>query len=326
MKTKLSVMLFSFAVAACGRGDRPAELNHEVPQAAAVASDAQIQVKANVAVTAPASAPAVEVTPVAPPVSPSNYDDALAQGKDLAAKGDHTRARELFEAAARLDHKRAEPHIELARLFITTGDRGLAVAAGNKAVKLAPTSSRAWNTKGRADLAAFAYDNAVESFTKAVELDRDNVWAWNNLGFAELQLKKYGDAVEHFTEATNRKGATGYMWNNLGVALEQLDRLDEARAAFDKGGQLGSSDAMASRKRLEGVKTIAIVTDVREDKTPVTVPDVGSGNGIGDGSGSGSGSGIGVGSGVGSGSGIGDGGGSGSGTDTGTESSDHATN
>jgi tetratricopeptide (TPR) repeat protein len=210
---------------------------------------------------APTPAPAPVTVAVDDPAPPTDFDDALAQGRALASKGDRAGATEMFQAAARLDKKRVEPHIELARLYIAGGERGLAAAAANKAVKLAPYSSLAWNTKGRADLARFAYDDALESFTKAVELDRDNVWAWNNLGFTELQLKHYDDAAVHLSEATTRKGATGYMWNNLGIALEQLDRLDEARHAFEEGGKLGSSEALASRKRLEGVKSIAVATD-----------------------------------------------------------------
>ena len=178
----------------------------------------------------------------------------------------------MFEAAAKLDKKRAEPHIELAKLFITSGDRGLAMAAANKAVKLAPLSSQAWNTKGRAELNRFAYDDAIEAFSKAVELNQDNVWAWNNLGYTELQLKKYDEAVEHLSQATQKKDATGFMFNNLGTALEHLDRLDEARVAFEAGGKLGSREALSSRKRLEGVKSIAIVdtTDKPDVKPDVT--------------------------------------------------------
>jgi tetratricopeptide (TPR) repeat protein len=228
------------------------------------------------------------VQPVAVDVMPTNFDDTMKQGKELAAKGEHARAKELFEAAAKLDAKKADPYIELSRMYISTNDKALAVIAANKAVKLAPLSSQAWNTKGRAELNRFDYDKAVVAFNKAVELDRDNVWAWNNLGFTELQLKKYDDAVEHLTEATTRKGAEGYMFNNLGTALEQLDKLDEARAAYEKGGELGSQVALSSRKRLEGVKSIAMgkeldASEPRTEKTYDTTED-----GENDGSASGS--------------------------------------
>lgn len=213
-------------------------------------------------------------------VMPTKFDDALAQGRDALAKGDNAGAKELLDAAVKLDKKRAEPHIELARMYITLGDKAHAVAAANKGVKLAPLSSQAWNTKGRAELARFDYDNAIEAFSKSVELNRDNVWAWNNLGYAELQLKKYDEAVAHFTEATTRPGATGFMFNNLGTALEQLDRLDEARTAFDAGGKLGSKEAVASRARLEGVKSIALAkidTAGKIDTSKIKTFDTGEG-------------------------------------------------
>lgn len=49
------------------------------------------------------------------------------------------------------------------------------------------------------------------------------------------------------------------MFNNLGTAREQLDQLDEAREAYERGGALGSQQALASRKRLEGVATIVVM-------------------------------------------------------------------
>src|SRR5262245_43255843 len=74
--------------------------------------------------------PVAEVVPVAPvPVAPTTFSEAIAQGKAAVAHGDHARARELFEAAVKLDKKSAEPHIELTRLFVATGERGLAMAA-----------------------------------------------------------------------------------------------------------------------------------------------------------------------------------------------------
>jgi hypothetical protein len=65
------------------------------------------------------------------------------------------------------------------------------------------------------------------------------------------------------------------MFNNLGTAYEHLDELDEARDAFEKGAELGSVAAASSRKRLEGVDTIVVMTtekeevqvDVQEDET-----------------------------------------------------------
>jgi len=262
-RSVLCALLFSMA--ACGgdseRGVDPMSFMPKLPV---------VEPSVNVAQAEPAVTPAAKIEPSI--IVPTKFDDALAQGKELAAKGDTANAKLMFEAAAKLDKKRAEPHIELAKIYITSNERGLAMAAANKAVKLAPLSSQAWNTKGRAELNRFAYDDAIEAFSKAVELNQDNVWAWNNLGYTELQLKKYDEAVEHLSQATQKKDATGFMFNNLGTALEHLDRLDEARVAFDAGGKLGSKEALSSRKRLEGVKSIAIADthdkpDVKPDVT-----------------------------------------------------------
>jgi len=263
-RSVLCALLFSMA--ACGgdseRGVDPMSFMPKLPSVEQPAT--------NVAQSEPAVTPAKPAAD-ASIVVPTKFDDALAQGKALAAKGDTANAKLMFEAAAKLDKKRAEPHMELAKIYITSGERGLAMAAANKAVKLAPLSSQAWNTKGRAELNRFAYDDAIEAFSKAVELNQDNAWAWNNLGYTELQLKKYDEAVEHLSQATQRKDAAGFMFNNLGTALEHLDRLDEARVAFEAGGKLGSQEALASRKRLEGVKSIAIIDT--KDK-PDVKPDV----------------------------------------------------
>jgi tetratricopeptide (TPR) repeat protein len=246
---KLSAVLFALALSACG-GDQPM---HPAPDPMSFLPPSPQPV----AVTKVDAG--VEIHIDTPKALPTKYDEALALGRELVGKGDKEGAKEMFEAAIKLDKKKAEPHIELARLFIATGERGPAVIAANKAVKLAPDSSQAWNTLGRAELARFNYDGAVTAFRQSTELNPENAWAWNNLGFTNLALKQYKEAVDALVMATTKKGVEGYMWNNLGTAYEQLDQLDNARAAFDKGGTLGSKEALASRKRLEGVKSILVV-------------------------------------------------------------------
>ena len=139
----------------------------------------------------------------------------------------------------------------------------------------AKRSSQAYNTLGRAELARFSYDDAMAAFHKSVELNPDNVWAWNNLGLTHLQLKRYQEAADALVEATSRKGAEGYMFNNLGTAYEQLGQLDDARTAFESGGKLGSKEALASRKRLVGVKTIVVMKTEKPAKPAAKGQDTG---------------------------------------------------
>ena len=130
----------------------------------------------------------------------------------------------MFEAAIKLDKKKAEPHIELARMYIAMNERGLAITSANKAVKLAPLSSQAWNTNGRAELNAHELrrrDPGVHEGRRAQPGQHVRV---EQPRLHRAALKQYEDAAEHLTEATERKDATGYMFNNLGTALEHLDR------------------------------------------------------------------------------------------------------
>ncbi len=265
MKIQVRSILFALVIpfagqlAACG-GDREVESTGVPVEDHAQVSKVDEQPVTSVKVDVAEQPKLVDVaTPM-----PTKYEELLVAGKDLVAKGQFGDAKTMFEAAIKLEKKKADPHIELARMYITMNERGLAVASANKAVKLAPDSSQAWNTKGRAELNAHKYEEAIAAFTKAVDLNETNVFAWNNLGYTELLLERYDDAAEHLMQATSRDGATGYMFNNLGTALEHLDKLDDARTAYEMGGTLGSVAAASSRKRLEGVETIATVAAVQE--------------------------------------------------------------
>jgi len=254
---RLSI-LFALVIAACGDGKtEPKNIevrlpNIEAPQAgfgsAAVSSTDNKQVVVE-------NKAGSELPPVEHWI-PIGDAECMKLGKEMHAKGEHARARELYEAAAKLDRTSATPHVELARSYIEKSERALAVRHAKKAVKLAPESSQAHNTLGRAELLRHDYDGAELAFRQATELDPTNVWAWNNLGLVHLTRNNYQEAVTALVEATSHERVESYMWNNLGSAYEQLDQLDDARDAFDRGAKLGSASAAASRKRLNNVDTI----------------------------------------------------------------------
>ena len=152
-------MIVTAAIATPGSaGEKPTVTSQSAPSSSSWVENLPkvVPLAPDAAAPAVAEAPTPEAaTPAVVDVMPSTFDDALTQGKALASRGEHDRANELFHAAAKLDPKRSEPYIELSRLYISTNDRALAVLAANKAVKLAPQSSQAWNTKGRAELDRF---------------------------------------------------------------------------------------------------------------------------------------------------------------------------
>ena len=97
------------------------------------------------------------------------------RGARWSARASYGKAKVLLELAIKLDKKQAEPHIEMARMYIAINEKGLAIASAKKAIKLAPMSSQAWNTKGRAELNAHDYDSAIEAFSKVDEQARQRI-------------------------------------------------------------------------------------------------------------------------------------------------------
>lgn len=247
MKSALFRRVLFAVVVVGGCGDKPQSSSEVAPEMHRV-----VPVQAT-APQAPASAPVVKTELPAPMPVPTDYADAMKLGKAAAAKQDVAVARAMFDAASRFDDASAEPQIELARLFIDSGDKKLALASAKKATKLAPESSAAWNTLGRAQLARFAYDDAITAFEKALDKNPKNAFAWNNLGFTMLELELWSEARNALEEATALPDAAGYMFNNLGLAYEHLEMFEEARTAFEQGGEHGSAAAKYNRGRLEGV-------------------------------------------------------------------------
>jgi tetratricopeptide (TPR) repeat protein len=203
----------------------------------------------------PIPAPAIpeepkEVAPTVaePPAPPASFDELMARAR-ASKKADE--AIETYLEAAQAKPESASPHIAIAGLLIGQKEAKLAKKHAELAVELEPGRSRAWNTLGRAELAAGKLAAAEKAFVEAARLSEGNIYAWNNLGLTRIRQKRYAEAVEALEKATSSKSVRAYMFNNLGLALERLDRVDEALTAYKSGLALGSGVAGQNFVRLE---------------------------------------------------------------------------
>jgi tetratricopeptide (TPR) repeat protein len=270
--TRLTTLCTAFAfalTAACTGGDtnendETKELGIELPSAVADKSEK--------AMTRPAPAPIVETVPVArapsvepdPEPAPTTYREMMAEGKQSYADGDYDEALELFADAAAKRRAVATPRIEMARTLLRMDRVSKAREHAQVAIEIDPSSSYAWNTLGRVELAEGEREAAIASFERSVEENEDNAYAWNNLGLTLLLDERYEDAAAALESATSGSVQKAYMWNNLGLAYEHLDRIVEARAAYRQASDLGSAKGEASLERLEGVVSL-LPADVEED-------------------------------------------------------------
>ncbi len=216
-----------------------------------------------------ATMPSVE--PVGPPPvqrapepALTKYSEFMARGRSRMQSGEGEGAVADFLQAIEMRPHSQHAQVQLARTLLSLDRADEAREHIESALELDGTSSLAWNTMGRVELAEGEYEAAIASFERATEEDPDNSYAWNNLGFVLIEEGLYGEAVAALEDATTGGTPKPYMWNNLGMAYEHLDQIALARAAYRQAGEGGSSKAIANFARLEGVESL-IVAEVEAD-------------------------------------------------------------
>jgi hypothetical protein len=219
MKSALFRRVLFAVVVVAGCGDKPQPTKSE--EAAAHVVPVQPSV-------APAPAPVPVVKSELPQPVPTDFADAMKLGKAAAGKNDVDIARAMFDAASRFDGTSAEPQIELARLFIASGDKKLALASAKKATKLAPESSA--TIVGPSDVAD-VYD-VVGMISTAT-------------GAARFTLADGGTLAATYNG--NLAACATCALTRLGPRLQRLQV--EATAAIDAGGLHISSSAVSRRLR-----------------------------------------------------------------------------
>lgn len=201
--------------------------------------------------------PSVEPTPTTTPAAAADHKvvtpdvaELLASGRRLVKQRAYGEAVDKLRQVLSAKPEHARAHIELARAYIKLGKARTARPHAEKAVKLRPKLSYAWNTLGRVELLENKFDAAEASFKRAIKANEHNLYAYNNLGLTYLKAKRFEDAAKALQKATEDKRARAYMWNNLGAAHEQLGNTDKAREAYKKAAAKGSGSAKRSLARL----------------------------------------------------------------------------
>ncbi len=204
---------------------------------------------------------------------PETYSQYMKRGRDLSNDGEPQQALLDYQQAAQMAPNAAMPEIQQARMYLTLGETGQAREHIAEAIEMDSTSSFAWNTMGRVEMAERDYEAAIVSFARAVDEDPDNSYAWNNLGLVYLSTEDYLEAVQALERATSGVSPKAYMWNNLGMAYEHLNDLVLARASYDQAIGAGSDRAQANYDRLIGVVSL-VPAIVPEDPSNEIVPAV----------------------------------------------------
>lgn len=117
-----------------------------------------------------------------------------------------------------------------------------AVAAGRRAIALAPDYPHAYNSLGIAYFELEDYDQAVDCYHRAVALDPSFAEAHSNLGNALRALKRFEEAIASHHRAIALKPGYATAHNNLGTALRHVRRFAEAEACYRQALALDPRD------------------------------------------------------------------------------------
>ncbi len=117
-----------------------------------------------------------------------------------------------------------------------------------------PWGSRTLYGLGREYLYAGQPDKAIATTERCARLYPNTVQCVYARGAIHLHLEQFEQAHEHLLRALALKPQDGVIHHRLGLALEGMKRLDEAKAAYRRAGELGYRAGPIELQRLEGRK------------------------------------------------------------------------
>ena len=114
------------------------------------------------------------------------------------------------------------------------GQYEAAIECFNQALKLEPTSYRAWHNRGVAYGKSGRKEEAIASYDEAIEFKPDGHEAWCNRGNLLHDLGRYKEAIESYDKVIEFKPDCYNTWTSRGNTLHRLGRYEEAIDSFNK--------------------------------------------------------------------------------------------
>ena len=112
-----------------------------------------------------------------------------------------------------------------------------AITTYDKAIKIRPEYSEAWNGQGNTLYELKRYKKALDAYEKAIQIQPKYLEAWIGRSFVLDNLQRYQEAIDSFDKALKIKLDYPEVWNGRGDALNNLQRYEEAIKSYDKAVQ-----------------------------------------------------------------------------------------
>ncbi|HEY5106631.1 MAG TPA: sulfotransferase [Caulobacteraceae bacterium] len=159
-------------------------------------------------------------------------------GVILSRAGDLPRAIDLVRRATQVDGTAAVYFGNLCELCRLAGQLDDALAAGLRAIEIAPSFPPALNNLAIVHFERCEYGVAAELYRRAVALAPDYAEAHNNLGNVLRTTRQHDAALAAFGRALALRPLYADALNNLGTTLRDMGRIADAESAYRKAHAL----------------------------------------------------------------------------------------
>ena len=184
-----------------------------------------------------------------------NYTAYFYLGKTSRILGDNDNAVLALQKAMELQPDKVDPYIELADVYLVTGNRNLAEKYCFYALEYDKENDRLFYILGQIYFNKEDYDKAKLSFQKACKYSSENAYYYNVIGLTYMKLNQDNKANTAFLTAVALDSRIYFFYFNLGLSYENLEKWEKAKDSYEKCLKL-NKDYEYAEKQLKKVKNI----------------------------------------------------------------------
>ena len=165
-------------------------------------------------------------------------------------------AMDAYDKAIRLNPSLSEAYNNRGVAKKNIGHHEEAIADYDEAIKLKPDYAEAYGNRGNAKNGLGCHEEAVADYDEAIRLKPDYAAAYNNRGVAKKNIGHHEEAIADYDKAIKLKPDYAEAYNNRGNAKDNLGRCQEALADYDEAIKLKPDNAAAYNNRGVAKKNI----------------------------------------------------------------------
>lgn len=181
------------------------------------------------------------------------FDRLIADGDSAVLNERPFQAIEAYSGAIALKPDSMLAHYKRGAVYQSQNELEAALRDFRSAADLDPTSLRAIESLGDANLALARSDRAVERYEAFVALDEKNARVLYKLGLARYRAGRAKDAIAPIQQALAIEPAMGNAYYVLGLAQRDLDQLAAARKSLEEASRRSPASQTSAREALADV-------------------------------------------------------------------------